>query len=182
VRIGQDTPDNSYRIDVPSRSIDDDGNMKVLLIRHALATAETSGLPDEHRFLTARGRDTARRVGDRLRLEGVVVDTWLTSPLVRAVQTAELMAQVLGFEGEVLALPSLAPGLPVAVVAEHLSRRTGTVVAVGHEPTISALGAVLVGRPTFPQFRPAQVCLIEGGLPRWTLNPDKVELEPLLVA
>lgn len=156
--------------------------LQVLLIRHSHAVPEGSGLSDEHRYLSERGRNTARRVGATLRSEGVRADVWLTSPLPRAVQTAELLANALEFTGEIVVLPPLQPGCAPEFVAMRLSQHVGTVALVGHEPTLSGLGALLVSRPSFPPFRPCQVSLIDGGLPLWTLSPDTLAREPLLIA
>lgn len=153
--------------------------MNVYLVRHARAVSEGPKLADEQRFLDAEGRRTARAVGDKLRAEGVSFDAVLTSPLVRAVQTAELLATATGYDGVVESFFALAPGLPPRVVAEELAAHGESVCVVGHEPTISALGAFLTSSPSFPPFRPGQVALIERGVPKWMLRPDLIEFEPL---
>ncbi|MCA9597483.1 MAG: histidine phosphatase family protein [Myxococcales bacterium] len=156
--------------------------MKVFLMRHSRAVGEGPKLADEQRFLSGEGRRIARDVGKKLRAEGVELDAALTSPLVRAVQTAELFAQGIGYEGGIEAYFGLAPGVPPRVVAEEVTAHGVAVLVVGHEPGISALGAHLVGRPSFPPFRPGQVTLIEDGVARWSLSPDRLEIEPILVA
>lgn len=156
--------------------------MKVLLIRHAHAVPEGPALVDDHRHLSESGRAVARAVGGALRAHGVELDGLFTSPLVRAVQTAELVAHALGFALEVRTLAGLSPGFPPQVVAQRLSALGSSIALVGHEPGISALGAVLVGRPSFPSFRPGQVSLIEQGEPRWTLNPQTLSIEQLILA
>ena len=83
---------------------------------------------------------------------------------------------------QVTAYFGLAPGVPPRVVAEEVTAHGVAVLVVGHEPGISALGAHLVGRPSFPPFRPGQVTLIEDGVARWSLSPDRLEIEPILVA
>ena len=45
-------------------------------------------------------------------------------------------------------------------------------LVVSHEPAISSLGAHLLGRPAFPQFRTAQCCAIEDGKPTFTARSD----------
>lgn len=157
--------------------------MKLYLIRHAHAVDEGPRLVDEHRYLTHKGRRVAREVGARLLAEGVTFDAVLCSPLVRAVQTAELLAErVAGFTGEIEALPPLSPGIPVRVAAGELASRGNSVAVVGHEPGISALGAFLCGRPSFPAFKPAQVYLIEDGKPVWYLDPVALQIERLILA
>ncbi len=156
--------------------------MKVFLIRHSRAVSEGPRLGDEQRYLSPEGRAIARAVGERLAREGVTFDAMLTSPLVRAVQTAELVAQGVGYGGGIVAYFGLAPGVPPRVVAEEITAHGVAVAVVGHEPGISALGAHLVGRPSFPPFRPGQVTLVEDGAARWALSPERMELEPVLVA
>ena len=67
--------------------------MQLLLVRHAEAA---SGTPDELRPLTPTGREQARSLGERLRAEGVEPSAILTSPLLRARETGELLARELG--------------------------------------------------------------------------------------
>ncbi|HRI53413.1 MAG TPA: histidine phosphatase family protein, partial [Pseudomonadota bacterium] len=62
--------------------------MKVYLIRHGHAVDESGTISDEQRYLTKKGRKTVREVGRVLKEAGVELDAVLTSPLVRAVQTA----------------------------------------------------------------------------------------------
>jgi len=156
--------------------------MNIYLVRHSRAVDEGPGLADEHRYLSSEGRDLAVRVGSRLLKEGIVLDRVLTSPLVRAVQTAELLVQGLGAKLEVVTLAALAPGFPPRLAVERLASYGTSLALVGHEPTISALGAVLVQRPAFPPFRPMQVAAIENGEPRWTLRPDTLDIDRLLIA
>jgi phosphohistidine phosphatase len=152
------------------------------LMRHAAAVAEGPGLIDEHRYLSEKGRQTARRVGAALATQALAIEAIHTSPLVRAVQTAELVAQATLFAGEVSVLFGLAPGFPPEVLAERISVLEHVVLLIGHEPGISTLGACLLGRPSFPPFRPGQISLIDNGLPQWTLEPETLAFNRLLVA
>jgi phosphohistidine phosphatase len=156
--------------------------MLMYLVRHARAVDEEPGLVDEHRYLSSEGRRVARAVGRMLRERGVEVDAIGASPLVRAMQTAELFAEALDHLGEVVTVPALAPGFPVRLAAEMARGLGERVLLVGHEPSISGLGAHLCNRPSFPQFRTSQVALVERGEPRWLLNPDSMSVEPLLLA
>jgi phosphohistidine phosphatase len=153
--------------------------MRVYLIRHAHAVDEGVALPDEARWLSPRGRQVARAVGKRLAGHGVSFDAVLTSPLVRAVQTAELIAAAMDFTDPVEAMASLTPGVPPRVVGQLLPSRGVSVAVVGHEPGISALGAFLLGRPSFPPFRKCQVSLVEDGVAGWWLDPETMQIERL---
>src|SRR5262249_16813410 len=144
----------------------------ILLIRHAHAVdREQEDIGDDERWLTAKGRDVARRVGEALRKKGVAIDEVWTSPLVRAVQTAELVAAGAGYAGTIAVLPELAPGGKNRRVAEALEASAGVVAAVGHESDISTLAARLCGQPTFPAFRKGQVVAIENGRAAWSVDP-----------
>lgn len=156
--------------------------MRIYLIRHGPAVSGGEGLADAHRCLSAEGRRVVRAVGRRLREEGHAFAAVLASPLVRAVQTAELLAEATDFLGLVEATPALAPSASMGVVARSLRGRGDAVALVGHAPTISELGAILAQRPAFPPLLAGHVCLLEDGEPRWSLRPDTLSYEPLLVA
>ncbi len=153
--------------------------MKIYLIRHTHSPQSIRGQPDSHRWLSREGRATASAVGNRLQREGVAFDAVFTSPLVRAVQTAELLSASIGYTGVIESTASLAPGCAPQPAAKQLVSGADTVAAIGHEPTISDLGAFLVGQPGFPPFRPGQVCFIENGVSVWKLLPHTLELEVL---
>ena len=155
--------------------------MKVYLVRHAEAVAEDVAGGDRDRWLSARGRESARGLARLLREHAVVPDTVLSSPLPRALQTAELLADGLAYLGEIAVMSQLAPGSHPRRAAEELVTRGLSVVVVGHEPGISALGAFLLGRPSFPPFRTAQACAIEDGAPTFTARADIMQVHALFV-
>jgi phosphohistidine phosphatase len=118
--------------------------MRLVLVRHAKAAP---GEPDELRTLTPEGHDQARRLGERLRTEGIRPDAVLTSPLLRARETAE----ELGF-GEPQSLDELGPGATADDVRAAIAGRGDTVLVVGHEPDCGRITAALRGgpEPAFP--------------------------------
>ena len=83
--------------------------MQVFLVRHADAVAETVELRDPNRHLTSHGRVQARALGDRMRWHDCVPTRIWTSPLVRAVQTAELVGSGLHCDVAIEVVPALAP-------------------------------------------------------------------------
>ena len=83
--------------------------MQVFLVRHAEAVDETLDRRDPHRHLTPQGRIQARALGDRLRWHDCVPTHVWTSPLVRAVQTAELVMSSIDKEAPVDVIMDLAP-------------------------------------------------------------------------
>ena len=157
-------------------------NVQVFLVRHAQAVDETLELRDPARHLTAHGRTQARSLGDRLRWHDCEPTHIWTSPLVRAVQTAELLAVGLQANVAIEVAPALAPGEAPRQVATALRAlpATAIVVAVGHEPGLSALGAVLAGMPDFPALDKAQAARIVDDRLRWMFRWDAEapELQP----
>ncbi len=148
--------------------------MQAFLIRHAAAIDETLELRDPHRHLTAHGRTQAQSLGDRLRWHDCEPTHIWTSPLVRAVQTAELVASGLRSTIAIDVAPSLAPGeSPRALVtALRALPATAIVVLVGHEPGLSAIGALLVGTPEFPALAKAEAVRIDDDQVRWRFAWD----------
>jgi phosphohistidine phosphatase len=133
--------------------------MELLLIRHAKAA--DSGLydEDEQRPLTAEGRHAAQEVGHSLARAGVSIDELLVSPLVRAVETAELVAVALGWKGGFEVSPMLAPeGRPHQII-DHLITPRGSkrVALVGHEPSMGKLLSALLGKPGLSMSKGAAV-------------------------
>jgi phosphohistidine phosphatase len=123
--------------------------MQLYLVRHAEAAG---GEPDELRPLTPAGREQARSLGERLRDAGVRPDAILTSPLLRARETAALLGRELGVE----AMPDerLAPGATADSVASAVNGRGETIIVVGHQPDCSRIAGALTGGPE-PDFPPA---------------------------
>jgi len=126
--------------------------MRLVLVRHAEAAP---GTPDELRTLTPEGYEQATTLGDRLRAEGVEPDAVLSSPLLRARQTAE----ALGF-GKPEPDDRLAPGATPADVREAIAGRGETVVVVGHQPDCGRVASSLIGGEE-PRFPPAGVAVID---------------------
>ena len=129
--------------------------MQLYLVRHAEAAP---GRPDELRPLTPKGRRAARELGKRLRARGVRVDAVLSSPLLRACQTAEAIAGELGARAEPTEL--LAPGATDADLIAAADGRGEVVVAVGHQPDCGKI-AVALGAGPEPPFPPGGVALLE---------------------
>ena len=121
--------------------------MQLYLVRHAKADA---GEPDELRPLSEDGQEQARQLGERLKADGIQPDIILSSPLLRARQTAEALARATGAEVE--ADERLAPGATADGVREAVAGRGERVVVVGHQPDCGQIAAALRGgdEPKFP--------------------------------
>ena len=154
--------------------------MQVFLIRHAEAVDETLVLRDPSRHLTSAGRAQARALGERMRWHDCVPTHVWTSPLVRALQTAELVTATMSSEAPVEVVPALAPdGSPRDVVAlVRALPADASVMLVGHEPSISAIGALLVDDPTFEALGKAQAVRILDGAVRWRFAWDDEAAAP----
>jgi phosphohistidine phosphatase len=126
--------------------------MRLLIVRHAEAAP---GDPDELRSLTSAGRGQARRLGELLRAEGIAPDVVLSSPLLRARETA----QALGL-GEPEVDERLAPGATPSDIRDAARDRGEVVVVVGHQPDCSRAIAELTGREE-PKFPPCAHAVVE---------------------
>lgn len=155
--------------------------MQIYLVRHGDAVPEEESGSDRDRWLSPRGREAARVLARLLRESRVEPDAIVSSPLPRAVQTAELLAQGLDYLGHVASLRSLEPAAQPRVAASTLQNLGRSLVVVGHEPSLSALGAFLLGRPSFPPFRTAQCCAIEHGKPTFTARADIAQVQAYFV-
>jgi len=147
--------------------------LKLFLIRHGDAEAEshrTRG--DFARALTPLGRKQASDTGQWL--ADLLAETrpriW-TSPLVRAVQTAEIIAAA--WPGaSVTVAPELATGQPIEGLVDLVRGLPGpTAFLVGHEPSMSELSAALLDRYGLPfAFKKAGVLALSGRRDRWRFS------------
>jgi len=123
--------------------------MLLYLVRHGKAVAAPD---DAERPLTADGVDEMRRIARRLGKLGVRFGAVLTSPLVRARETAEVLVEV-GIADTVDECAGLAPGgtleQVLGEVVRHCGRGAERVALVGHEPTLSEWAARLAGARSF---------------------------------
>ena len=118
--------------------------MLLFLIRHAEAAP---GEPDDLRALTPAGREVARALGERL--ADARLDAVLTSPLLRARETAQAIARAAGLDAETD--ERLAPGATLDDVRAAVVGRGEHVAVVGHQPDCSQIATALIGSdPGFP--------------------------------
>lgn len=148
--------------------------MQIFLVRHAAAVDETLTLGDPHRHLTPHGRIQARALGDRLRWHDCTPTHVWSSPLVRAVQTAELVEAGIQCDVAVEVVPQLAPDGSARELVAALSALgpDAHVILVGHEPSLSGIGALLVQARDFEALDKAQVARIDNGKLRWRFAWD----------
>jgi len=119
--------------------------MKIYVMRHGPAEDFAPSGSDADRALTAPGRDRVRAVAKLLAAEDEAPRVILSSPLVRALQTAEIVAAECGID-RVETTRDLAPGGDAsAFVAALVRDRRKRAMIVGHEPDLSELVATLCG-------------------------------------
>jgi phosphohistidine phosphatase SixA len=126
--------------------------VRLFLVRHAEAAP---GEPDDLRPLTPKGRDAARALGERL--AGHHPDAVVSSPLLRARETAGLIARACGHDA--VADDRLAPGATAEDLRAAADGRGETVVVVGHQPDCSEIVLELTGREV--RFPPGGVQELE---------------------
>jgi phosphohistidine phosphatase SixA len=151
--------------------------MGILLVRHADAVEGGGEVDDAARWLSLAGRKRALASAEALRArycagKGLRFDRFLASPRVRAVQTAELYARVLGFSGAVESLPALSFSAPAERAVEALRAYKGTLAAFGHMPTIAEIVQRLAGEARTISLATSEAVLIERGRVVWRLAPE----------
>jgi phosphohistidine phosphatase len=156
--------------------------MMLYIVRHGIAMDRTDPKcpPEPERPLTARGVQKTRSAALGLRALGVKPDALVTSPYVRAAQTAEIFAEALGFSpADVRVIDALKPtGNPAEVVKEILRMRAKQVICFGHAPHLDQMISQLAGaRGVFTGLKKAGAACFEH-IPahgrwefRWLLTP-----------
>ena len=155
---------------------------QLFLIRHGVAEERGDAWPDDaKRPLSEDGIERFRKSARGLARLDVWIDVVLTSPLVRARQTADIVASAFDPRPSIIAIESLAPGGSYASLVADLEKhgRKTRIALVGHEPGIGELGARLIGSRHSFEFKKGAVCRIDvdeippvgpGDL-RWFLTP-----------
>jgi phosphohistidine phosphatase len=142
--------------------------MKTLLIlRHAKSSWDDPGVADIQRPLNKRGKHDAPRVGELIKEAGIVPDAILCSPAVRAMKTAEAVADTCGFEGEIEIREDFYPGSPDDYI-EALNDLTDgyvRVMVVGHNPGLEELLGDLTGESEL--LPTAALAQVELPIQRW---------------
>ena len=136
--------------------------MKLYLVRHAEAIERSATTPDASRCLTTTGRLSFRKIARRARKAGAAPDIIYTSPLLRSVQTAEILAERLKHKGEVVVSGELSPGFDLPALRALLASagNPAEAVFVGHEPDLGGIAAALMSVPGgFPLRKGAVVAL-----------------------
>ena len=146
--------------------------MQVYLLRHGIAEEGKTGANDALRTLTAEGRRKLRQVLKSAAEAGVRPDLVISSPLKRAIQTAEIAKEVLLYGGIVAQSNALSPAAPTEEAWDEIRahKDVGSLVLVGHNPLFASLAAFLLGTPE------AQVDFKKGAMMR--VDFEKISLRP----
>jgi phosphohistidine phosphatase len=159
---------------------------RIYVVRHAIAEDRSASGRDADRALTREGRKRMKRAARGLAVLDVRTPLVLTSPLVRARETADLLVEALP-EARLEVCELLAPGVDADALAGFIDRRRSAdaVILVGHEPDLSGLLAKwLTGSRSgmATRFRKGAVaCLLAGMLPpqgratlEWFMTADQL--------
>jgi phosphohistidine phosphatase len=158
--------------------------MQVLLVRHGAAVDTTLARIDHLRWLTDHGRRSMTRLGKALASLDLRYSCIYTSPLVRAVQSAEILAATQpDFAGPVAVHTPLSTdeGTTAQALAplEHAAE-DDVIVMVTHMPKIEVLAGHLCQARRPDSFKTGSVCSIRledgKGAFQWMLDPETLEL------
>ncbi|HEY5550303.1 MAG TPA: phosphohistidine phosphatase SixA [Opitutaceae bacterium] len=168
--------------------------MNLFILRHAIAAhpgdpGVPADLRDADRPLTAEGRRRLLRSTKAMKALGLRFDVVLSSPLLRALQTAEIVTKAMGQRSQAVVTERLAPGASTQDLIRELDRlaaRAQDILLVGHEPDLSELIGLLCAGNTSASFE-----LKKGGLAKlesaklrhgrcatlaWLLTPKQMRL------
>jgi len=156
--------------------------MKIYLLRHGIAEEAHAGQPDSERSLTPEGKKKLRHVLRAAQAADLGISLIVSSPYRRAVQTAEIAAEALGYQGEMLRVKALEPGSNPRSVWEEIRthKDQAEILLASHEPLLSSLTAYLLASPSLQiDFKKGAMVLIEmdrfgaepHGVLKWILTP-----------
>lgn len=163
--------------------------MEIYLLRHGIAVErdEHRG-PDEERALTEEGRRKTRQAAKAMHVMRLSFDVIFSSPLVRALQTAEIVADTPRLKRRLQLTEHLAPqatSQKQIAWLKNLRPAPTTALLVGHEPNLSALiSRLLTGDEDIAiHFKKGGLCKVTVERPgsgcatlEWLLTPKQMEL------
>ena len=138
--------------------------MEIYLLRHGIAEDAPPGMADSDRALTHAGRQKLRRVLARARAAKVEPALILSSPYRRALQTAEVAVQSLGYRGKIVSTRTLTPDANPRETWEEIRARNSeaSLLLASHEPLMSSLLAFLLNTPALTvDFKKAALARVD---------------------
>ncbi len=152
--------------------------MKTLLIlRHAKSSWKQTGISDHDRPLNNRGKMSAPRMGQLIYEEDIVPEIILSSTARRARDTADLVAEASGFQGEVIYLEDFYHAWPSDYIdaVRNLSDDLNSAMVVGHNPGMELLLEQVTGEAE--RFPTAALAVISLPIVYWSQLNDETEGE-----
>jgi phosphohistidine phosphatase len=139
--------------------------MLVYILRHAIAVERgTAGYPNDDRPLTEDGKEKMAKAAKGIAELVDDVDVILTSPLIRAHDTARIVARALGVEQKLEVCKDLMPGSSIKDLLSYLSKFKGlhSIMVVGHQPDLGYLASALLGSDeSIVEFKKGALSAIE---------------------
>lgn len=121
--------------------------MVLYIIRHGEAVDRAQGEPDEWRYLTKQGRSAVKKIRSKIKKYGQRPDLIITSPLVRAVQTTEILSEKMKKKRtNVIVNGNLKPNKKVSQLIKYLKtiKNNKCVMIIGHNPQFDLLITELI--------------------------------------
>jgi phosphohistidine phosphatase len=122
--------------------------MRLNLLRHGAAVTAVPGSSDAARTLSEAGRTSLKSVLEQAKAAGLQPAVMISSPYTRAIQSAEIAAEVLGYKGIIEQSPALEPDRSSLALWDEIRLRKddGEILLVGHQPLLGELAIFLLKR------------------------------------
>lgn len=152
--------------------------MILYIVRHAIAVPRGApGIAEDDRPLTKEGIDKMQESGAGLKILGAVPEIILSSPLLRAKQTAEILKEAFGKKTPLILIQALEPGGSRSEVYREIRERqeAGRLMLVGHQPSLGEIaGEIAWGSAEhYLELKKGGACALEieriGDVPEGTL-------------
>lgn len=163
--------------------------MDIYIIRHGVAAdIDNEIVEDGYRYVTIHGRNHCKIVAHKLKDMKIKFDAIFSSPLVRAVQTAELFSAVLKYEGEIKTAIELSGGHSFSRFHQFIKRNSHhkSIGIFGHAPDVNTFSLNLIKDSGIKHlqlnFKNASVCKVnydmkaEKGKFEWFLNSETMKM------
>ena len=164
--------------------------MELYLLRHAIAKPRSSRYEDDSkRPLTKEGRQKMAKNAEGMKNLGIAFNAVISSPYVRARETAEIAVEVLKIKKPIQFCPNLVPDVPFDLLVDELKTKfskAGQVILVGHEPHMSHFISFLLtsGQQISIDLKKGGLCCLTlpkitgpgGATLNWLLTPSQLQL------